>query len=93
MPDVLYELNLDIKLLDRVVGSKEELKVDPLKTNEILMLTVNSAATVGIIKEISKDKINCSLKKPICASKGDRVTISRRIGTRFRLIGYGIINY
>lgn len=92
LPNVLNELTLDVKLLERVVGSKEELKVDPLKTNEILMLTVNSAATVGITKEISKNKIKCSLKKPICASKGDRVTMSRRIGTRFRLIGYGIIS-
>jgi translation initiation factor 2 subunit 3 len=92
LPDVLNELTLDVKLLDRVVGSKEELKVDPLKPNEIFMLTVNSAATVGRIKDISKNKIICSLKKPVCASKGDRVTMSRRVGTRFRLIGYGIIN-
>ena len=91
LPEILNELNLEVKLLDRVVGSKEELNVAPIKVNEIMMLTVNSAATVGITKEISKNNIKCSLKKPICATKGDRVTISRRIGTRFRLIGYGII--
>ncbi|MBI4149477.1 hypothetical protein HY491_03440, partial [Candidatus Woesearchaeota archaeon] len=28
---------------------------------------------------------------PVCAEKGSRVTISRRIGNRFRLIGYGIL--
>jgi len=31
------------------------------------------------------------LKLPICADKGERVAISRRIGARWRLIGYGII--
>jgi len=31
------------------------------------------------------------LKLPVCADKGARVTISRRIGNRFRLIGYGLI--
>ncbi|MGM5488942.1 MAG: hypothetical protein ACQESG_08435, partial [Nanobdellota archaeon] len=31
------------------------------------------------------------LKLPICAQVGSRITISRRLGNRFRLIGYGII--
>lgn len=78
-------------LLERVVGSQEELKVEPIKINETLMLNVNSAATVGFVKELSKDTIECTLKLPICAEPGSKVTISRRVGTRFRLIGYGII--
>jgi len=41
---------------------------------------------------LSKNKIKCKLKKPICAEKGSRITISRMVGNRFRLIGYGIIN-
>jgi len=28
---------------------------------------------------------------PVCASPGDRVALSRRVGARWRLIGYGII--
>ena len=55
------------------------------------MLNVYSAATVGMITQLGKDKIECQLKLPVCAEKGARVTISRRMGTRFRLIGYGII--
>jgi len=90
LPEVLYDLDLDIHLLERVVGAKEELKVEPLKVNEYLMLNVNSAATVGIVNKVGKT-ISCKLKLPICAEKGSRVTISRMIGNRFRLIGYGII--
>ncbi len=90
LPDVLHNLNLEVHLLNRVVGTKEELKVEPIKMNETLMLNVNSAATVGIITSIGKN-ISCKLKLPICAEKGSRVTISRMIGNRFRLIGYGII--
>ena len=55
------------------------------------MLNVNSAATVGIVIELRKNKIKCRLKLPVCADAGQRVTISRRIGNRFRLIGYGEI--
>jgi len=91
LPEVWYHLKLKCTLLERVVGSKDELKVDPIKMNEILMLNVNSAATVGFVTDLSKDVITCRLKLPICSEKGSRVTISRRIDNRFRLIGYGII--
>ncbi|MBI2660310.1 translation initiation factor IF-2 subunit gamma [Candidatus Woesearchaeota archaeon] len=91
LPPVWNELLLDVHLLQRVVGTKEELGVEPIKLSEPLMLNVNSAATVGIVIELKKNKIRCKLKLPVCADIGQRVTISRRIGNRFRLIGYGEI--
>lgn len=91
LPPIWDHLLLETRLLERVVGAAEELKVNPLTPNELLMLNVNSAATVGIVTDISKNKVACRLKKPVCAEVGSRVTISRRVGTRFRLIGYGII--
>lgn len=91
LPEILYNITLETNLLERVVGLKEELKVKPIAKNEILMLNVNSAATVGIVTDLKKNNIMCVLKKPICAEKGDRVTISRRVGTVFRLIGFGIL--
>ena len=89
IPKVWNELALNVHLLQRVVGTKEELNVEPIKMSEALMLNVNSAATVGIVIELKKNKIRCRLKLPVCADSGARVTISRRIGNRFRLIGYG----
>jgi len=91
LPKVWNELILDVHLLQRVVGTKEELNVEPIKMAEPLMLNVNSAATVGIVVELRRNKIKCRLKLPVCADAGSRVTISRRIGNRFRLIGYGEI--
>jgi translation initiation factor 2 subunit 3 len=91
LPPVHYEISLETHLLDRIVGTKDEVEVKPLAKKEMLMLNVNSAATVGIVTDPSKKKTSCLLKKPICANPGDRITISRRIGDRFRLIGYGIL--
>lgn len=91
LPKVWTDLILDVHLLQRVVGTKEELNVEPVKMAEPLMLNVNSAATVGIVGELKKNRIKCKLKLPVCADAGSRVTISRRIGNRFRLIGYGEI--
>ncbi|MBI1936384.1 translation initiation factor IF-2 subunit gamma [Candidatus Woesearchaeota archaeon] len=91
LPKVWNELILDVHLLQRVVGTKEELTVEPIKMTEPLMLNVNSAATVGFVVELRKNKVKSRLKLPVCADPGSRVTISRRIGNRFRLIGYGEI--
>jgi len=91
LPKVWEEFVLELKLLDRVVGTKEELVVEPVKMNEVLMLNVNSAATVGFVTEVTRNKVRLRLKLPVCAEDGSRVTISRRVGNRYRLIGYGII--
>ena len=90
-PKVWYEFQLETHLLERVVGAKDKLVVDPIKLGEMLMLNVNSAATVGVVKELGKNVIKCALRKPVCADKGARVTMSRNLGQRWRLIGYGII--
>lgn len=91
LPKVWQELNLDMHLLKRVVGSEKDLIVEPIKMMEPLMLNVNSSATIGVVTKLGKDGFACKLKLPVCAETGARVTISRQIGTRFRLIGYGII--
>jgi len=91
LPKVWEDINLEAHLLDRVVGTEKELKVEPIKIKETLMLNVNSAASVGVVYEIGKNTIKCRLKLPVCAEAGSRITISRRISNRFRLIGYGIL--
>jgi translation initiation factor 2 subunit 3 len=91
IPPVWNNLALEIHLLERVVGAKDKLVVSPVKMSEILMLNVNSAATVGFVTELKKGIVKCRLKRPVCAAIGSRVTISRRVGNRWRLIGYGSI--
>ena len=87
VPDPVYELTLDVHLLERLVGSKEEKKVKPIEKNEALMLSIGSAVTVGIATNPAKGEFK--LRLPVCVEKGQRAAISRRIGTRWRLIGYG----
>ena len=91
LPKTWSDLTLNVHLMQRVVGTKEEINVEPVKIGESLMLNVNSAATVGVVAELKKNKIRCKLKLPVCADIGSRVTLSRKMGNRFRLIGYGEI--
>ncbi|MCK4636488.1 MAG: translation initiation factor IF-2 subunit gamma [Methanomicrobia archaeon] len=90
LPSLVHEFALEIHLLERVVGSEKELNVEPIKRKEMLMLNVGTGKTIGIVKNPGKHS-ELNLRLPVCATKGDRVAISRRIGARWRLIGYGII--
>ncbi len=91
LPPIYSSLNLEVHLLKRVVGTEEELEIKPLAVGETLMLNVWTATTVGIVASGKKGVFTLNLKLPVCAKPGTRVTIARRIGTRWRLIGYGII--
>lgn len=88
LPQVYLELQLIPHLLERVVGANKELQVEPIKKGENLMLNVNSSTTVGLVTELSKNFFTVKLKIPLCAEKTDRITVSRLVGHRFRLIGY-----
>jgi len=91
LPPVWNELDLESHLLKRVVGAKEEIEVEAIKKAEVLMLNVNSSVTTGVVINLGKGFFHVVLKRPICANKTDRITISRLIGHRFRLIGYGMM--
>lgn len=91
VPPVWHTLSITPKLLERVVGADEHLVVEPIHRTEPLMLNVNSAATVGIVTEVDKKGVTLKLKRPVAAAVASRVTISRNLGKRWRLIGYGTI--
>ena len=91
LPPTMDKFNLSINLLKRVVGTVEEKNVEPIRTNEPLMLTIGTATTVGIVSEFHGEKIGVKLKLPVSAEDGQRIAISRRIDGRWHLIGYGRI--
>ncbi|HDN51128.1 MAG TPA: translation initiation factor IF-2 subunit gamma [Thermoplasmatales archaeon] len=91
LPPVYYDVCMRVELLNRVLGEKVEKKIEGIKTNEPLMLTVGTATTVGIVKHAKKDVVEADLKIPVCAEEGQRIAISRNVMGRWRLIGYGEI--
>ena len=91
LPPTKSELKLVTHVLDRAVGTKELMKVDRIAVNESLLLHLGAAITVGKVTTIGKDTATLQLVRPVCAQEGARVAISRKIGGRWRLIGYGMI--
>ncbi len=82
---------MDVKLFETAVGTQDLVKVDKIRMSEIFRLNVGTGVTVGIVSSSREAIVDCKLKKPICAAKGSRVAISRRIGDRWRLIGAGTV--
>lgn len=91
LPPVLEDMNLEIQLFDNVVGSREMEKVAPVAKGERLLLNLGTAKTMVAATSVSKNYLESKLTIPVCGEEGDRVAISRRIGGRWRLIGFGII--
>ena len=91
LPDILYNFTMDVKLLERVVGAEEELLVEKIKMNEPLMLSIGTSTTLGVVTSARDDQVEVKLRRPVCAGKGAKVAISRRVGSRWRLIGAGTI--
>jgi translation initiation factor 2 subunit 3 len=93
LPPIWEELGLDLQLLDKMIsGNEDEGSIRPLQPNEMLMVNSATATSVGTVARIKGKKVTLSLRLPICAKKGSRITLSRRVGSRWRLIGHGTIS-
>lgn len=91
LPPTRSEIVLETKLLKRAIGTKELVQVSNIIKDERLLLDVGTTITVGTVLTSKKGSATLKLARPICAEDGARAAISRKIASRWRLIGYGII--
>jgi len=91
LPPTLSELTLETHILERALGTKELMKVQEIILNELLLLHVGAAITVGKVASTKKGTVTIKLTRPVCAQAGSRVAISRKMAGRWRFIGYGMI--
>ncbi|MEM1508676.1 MAG: translation initiation factor IF-2 subunit gamma [Thermofilaceae archaeon] len=91
LPPILNEVRIEYSLLERVVGLESEMRVEPLRKGENLMLNVGTAVTIGVVREAKRNEASLMLRSPISASTGMKIAISRQMAGRWRLIGYGLI--
>ena len=91
LPELTEKVKVVFFLFPEVFGVKEKIKVENIKASEILMLSVNTSTTGGVVHTIKDNQLEIFLKKPIIVFKEDNVGIARSIGGHWRLIGYGKI--
>ena len=93
LPEIREVININVNLMQNMVAGEGEdaSPIMPLRSNEMLMVNVATATSVGVVSNPGKGKATLTLRLPICADSGQRVSLSRRVGSRWRLIGHGTI--
>jgi translation initiation factor 2 subunit 3 len=92
LPAVHDTISLETQLFETAVGAPDLVKVDQIRKDEALRMNVGTAVSLGVVRSVRDKRIEVNLKRPVCASEGSRVAITRRIGDRWRLIGSGVID-
>ena len=91
LPDPVNRIAVEYQLMERVLGTRELIKVAPLAKGERLMITAGGAVTLGMIMTLKKDVIEVTLRRPVVVWEGMRVALSRQVLGRWRLVGWGKI--
>jgi len=91
LPETLERIGVEVSLFKYAIGTPELVEVEPLKTNEPVVVNSGTSVTAGVITSSRDGYVEISLRKPVCAGEGSRVALSRRIAGRWRLVGYGIL--
>lgn len=91
LPEITGNIKIKYKLFPEILGIGQKTKIKSLKTAEMLMLSINTAVTVGDVKTIKGDIVELNLRIPIVPLKIDNIGIARNINSHWRLIGYGEI--
>lgn len=89
LPEICHRIKVKFKLFEKVLGSKEDKKVEAIKTKELLMLSINTIITVGTVEKIQGNEVELALNIPVIALRGDNLGIARNIEGHWRLIGWG----
>jgi translation initiation factor 2 subunit 3 len=90
LPAVSQKIRLRATLLDRVLGAQREIKVEKIRTSEVLAVTVGTTIAAGKVTSARGDDVELALNRSVTVFPGSRVAISRRLNA-WRLIGYGIV--
>ncbi len=89
LPEISNRIKIRYKLFEQVLGIKDNKAVDALKTNEMLLLSINTSITVGTVIKIKGNEAELSLRIPIVPFKAENVGIARNITGHWRLVGFG----
>lgn len=91
LPEISSNAKIKFSLFNEVLGVEKQQKVEPLKTNELLLLSINTSITVGQVVKLKGSEAEIYLKIPIVPLKGENIGIARNIDGHWRLIGFGEI--
>jgi len=84
LPDATDAVRIKYSLLKRT-----DVEIPPLRDGEPIVVNVHTATCVGAIVGLAKGIATIKLKKPVVVEPGMRAALSKRVGQRWRLAGWG----
>ncbi|PSO09311.1 translation initiation factor IF-2 subunit gamma [Candidatus Marsarchaeota G2 archaeon BE_D] len=91
IPNPTYEIDAEIHVFQRVIGTKEMRVLEPIKPGEQVVVAVGPAIVTAVVKQIKKDRAEIRFSRPVVAEIGARIALARRVQDKWRLTGYGTI--
>ncbi len=91
LPQLTTTVNVKYNLFPEVFGVGGHVKTEVVKPSEMIMLSVGTSMTIGMVKHIRGNNIEILLKIPLVPFKGENVGLARNLNGHWRLIGYGEI--
>ncbi len=86
LPETTDVFEMEFNLLKR-----PDMENPPFKMNEPLVLGIGTSTSIGFVQKIKKNVMSVTLRRPVCAESKTKIAISRKIGQRWRLCGFGIL--
>ncbi len=88
LPDPVTEFSVEYHPIERKVQRIEE---PPFVQGELMAAAIGTMPAAVIVTGYKKDYLELKTKKPVAVEEGMRIAISRRVGNRWRLTGYGVV--
>ncbi|MCS7110638.1 MAG: translation initiation factor IF-2 subunit gamma [Ignisphaera sp.] len=89
VPEPVSDVRVEYKLFERVLGSKDQEVIEPLKARETVFLIIKTAWTRGALTKVGRDEFEAKLERPVVTLGRDKVAIIRQVKGRWRLVGWG----
>uniref|UniRef100_A0A7J3QFS5 protein-synthesizing GTPase n=1 Tax=Ignisphaera aggregans TaxID=334771 RepID=A0A7J3QFS5_9CREN len=89
VPDPVTDIRIEYNLFERVLGSKNQEVVEPLRVREPIFLIIKTAWARGLLTRVTRDEFEIKLEKPVVILGKDKVAIIRQVKGRWRLVGWG----
>ena len=87
VPASTKNIKMEVQPIERLVEKVNS----EIKTNETIVLTIGTMPAVGTVGSYANGKIEVFLNSPVVIEKGQKIALSRKESTRWRLVAFGVV--
>ena len=86
VPNSTKELHIELHMVERLITDVPK----EIELNETIVITAGTMTAVGIVTKKTGSAADVALKNSVVVENGQKIVISKRDGTRWRLVAYGV---